>query len=236
MIISAKTNYMKSLLTDSPTTGINSKSIFRNIYGIKQNRMFTIGGPLITFHSLYEMEISLIPRIREHSDRWWYHNKSAWVSRWQHRKVEQEIVISSLGSLTCPGWAARETITTTQTSHQNVIQMLFPKPAGVLPSQLLTHEYHKPPWLCCRCIHSIYSWGWRWCRTTEALDKPKQPNSLIIICKCWQCWHTGHTDTATDGAGLWQACVLGIPELGHSWATQLYSNGNHPGLWAHSIN
>ena len=57
---------MKSLLTDSPTTGINSKSIFRNIYGIKQNRMFTIGGPLITFHSVYEMEITLILRIQDH--------------------------------------------------------------------------------------------------------------------------------------------------------------------------
>ena len=68
MIISAKTNYMKSLLTDSPTTGINSNSIFRNIYGIKQNRMFTIGGPLITFHSVYEMEITLIPRKQDHDE------------------------------------------------------------------------------------------------------------------------------------------------------------------------
>ena len=28
--------------------------------------MFTIGGPLITFHSVYEMEIKLIPRKQDH--------------------------------------------------------------------------------------------------------------------------------------------------------------------------
>ena len=101
--------------------------------------------------------------------------------------------------------------------------MLFPRPAGALPSQLLTHECPgRVIWLMVtrNAAYVVNPFILGWFKTSGCVvDKPNQPNSLIIICKCWQCiWHadklTGEQDTLTDtpardaGARCWPLTSL----------------------------